>query len=81
MKDIFSEIIKKGIENVNIKSIVRSKYLPEAYQNMLILLCEYIAYRHNMDDEVIHCCEQNISNTLYRDLMKEWMNKEERNRQ
>ena len=64
-----------------IKSIVRSKYLPEAYQNMLILLCEYIAYRHNMDDEVIHCCEQNISNTLYRDLMKEWMNKEERNRQ
>ena len=55
--------------------------MPEAYQNMLILLCEYIAYRHNMDDEVIHCCEQNISNTLYRDLMKEWMNKEERNRQ
>ena len=64
-----------------IKSIVRSKYLPEAYQNMLILLCEYIAYHHNMDDEVIHCCEQNFSNTLYRDLMKEWMNKEERNRQ
>lgn len=64
-----------------IKSIVRSKYLPEAYQNMLILLCEYIAYHHNMDDEVIHCCEQNFSNTLYRDLMKEWMNKEERSRQ
>lgn len=56
-----------------IKSIVRSKYLPVAYQNMLILLCEYIAYSHRMDEEVIYCCEQNISNTLYQNMMQEWM--------
>ena len=49
-----------------------NKYLPEAYQNMLILLCEYIAYRYQIN-EVIDCCEQNISNTLYRDMMREWM--------
>ena len=56
-----------------VKSIVKNKYLPEAYQNMLILLCEYIAYSHHMNEEVIYCCEQNISNKLYQYMMKEWM--------
>lgn len=56
-----------------IKSIVNNKYLPEAYHNMLILLCEYIAYSHHMDEEVIYYCEQNISNPLYCHMMKEWM--------
>ena len=69
------ELSEKQYTSSYIKSIIRNKYLPEAYHNMLILLCEYIAY-HHMDEETIYYCEQNISNTLYRSLMKEWMNKE-----
>ena len=67
------ELSQKGCTSNYIKSIVENKYLPEAYQNMLILLCEYIAYSHHMDKEVIYCCEQNISNKLYQYMMKEWM--------
>lgn len=69
------ELSQNECTNSYIKSIVRNKYLPDAYQNMLILLCEYIACSHNMDDEVIYCCEKNLSNPLYQDLMKEWMKK------
>lgn len=67
------ELSQKECTSNYIKSIVKNKYLPEAYQNMLILLCEYIAYRHHMDEDVICCCEQNISNKLYQYMMKEWM--------
>lgn len=81
-EDVFEELLvhmkelsEKQYTSSYIKSIIRNKYLPEAYHNMLILLCEYIAY-HHMDEETIYYCEQNISNTLYRSLMKEWMNKE-----
>lgn len=79
-EDVFRELLARMKELSQsecsgdyIKGIVRNKYLPEAYQNMLILLCEYIAYRRNMDKEVIHFCEQNITNALYRDMMQEWM--------
>ena len=40
MKDIFSEIIKKGIENVNIKSIVRKPYVVPETKSIDILLKE-----------------------------------------
>lgn len=75
------ELAQNGCTNNYIKSIVRSKNLPEAYQNMLILLCEYIAFKRQMDEEVILCCEQNNSNELYREMMKKWMNKKTRNNQ
>ena len=78
-EDVFRELLARMKELSQsecsgdyIKGIVRNKYLPEAYQNMLILLCEYIAYRRNMDKEVIHFCKQNITNALYRDMMQEW---------
>lgn len=63
-----------------IKNIVRRKYLPESYQNMLILLCEYIAYRSSMENEVIDCCEENITNLLYRDMMHDWIKAREMGR-
>lgn len=40
MKDIFSEIIKKGIENVNIKNIVRKPYVVPETKSIDILLKE-----------------------------------------
>lgn len=67
------ELAQKDCKGSYVKEIVKNKHLPEAYQNMLILLCEYIAYRHNMPEDVIQCCEQNISNTLYRNMMQEWI--------
>lgn len=78
-EDVFKELLIRMGELAQtkyaskyIKNVIKNKYLPEAYQNMLILLCEYIAYRYQIN-EVIDCCEQNISNTLYRDMMREWM--------
>lgn len=67
------EILKAKYSLQYIKYIVENKNLPEAYQNMLILLCEYIAFRYQKDKDLIVCCEENFSNTLYRDMMKEWM--------
>ena len=40
MKDIFSEIIKKGIENVNIESIIRKPYVVPETKPIDILLKE-----------------------------------------
>lgn len=70
------ELSRKECTGNYIKKLVENKYLPESYQNMLILLCEYIAYRHNMSEDVIQCCEQNNSNMMYRNMMQEWMKKE-----
>lgn len=85
-EDVFGELLIRMKELAQnectesyIKSIVKSKHLPEAYQNMLVILCEYMAYSHHMDEEVIRCCEQNISNTLYRDIMQEWMTEKAKN--
>ena len=67
-EDVFKELLIRMRELAQtkcagnyIKNVIKNKYLPEAYQNMLILLCEYIAYRYQMN-EVINYCEQNISN-------------------
>lgn len=53
------------------KKVVECRKLEELYNTLL----SYIACSHNMDDEVIYCCEKNLSNPLYQDLMKEWMKK------
>lgn len=63
----------------HIKKIINGKYLPEAYQNMLGLLCEYMAFSRHMGKEMIQYCEHNITNILYRDLMKKWIREREKN--
>lgn len=64
-----------------IKEIIDARYLPEAYQNMLGLLCEYVAFSQNMGEELIEYCELSITSLLYRDLMKKWIKERKKKRQ
>lgn len=67
------ELSKNDCTSSYIKEVVSTKCLPAPYHNMLILLCEYIAYRHHMHPDITNCCEENITNMLYRDMMRDWM--------
>lgn len=69
------ELAEKNCTGNYIKKLIENRYLPESYQNMLILLCEYIVYKRNMGQELIQCCEEHISNRLYLNMMQKWMEK------
>lgn len=71
------ELSKTDCTSSYIKEVVSTKCLPTPYHNMLILLCEYIAYCHHMHPDIINCCEENITNMLYRDMMYDWMKSKE----
>lgn len=72
------ELASKKCTESYIKEIIIKKNLPDAYHNMMLLLCEYIAYQQNMSQDLICECEQSNSNVLYCDLMHSWMENKRR---
>lgn len=75
---VFLELFKKmkelGSDNLDdsrIYEILQSKTLPEAYYNMLRILCAYAARKRKNYDLVRNCIEQ-CSNSLYVDLWRKW---------
>lgn len=69
------ELSCKQYDERHIIRSIEQRSLPEAYHNMLILLCEYIAYRNKRNTEIISCCEQNSTNALYQYMMRKWIEK------
>lgn len=60
--------------NINdiVKSVLDKKSFPEAYENMLLIMCIYMLFRHHGSSDLIDQCYENCSNKNYKDLFSEW---------
>lgn len=78
--EVFKEMFEKFTELSNqklliwqLKEITLSlKSLPQAYRNLMLLLCEYVAVKRKSID-LIQLCESLNTNKLLSELMKDWM--------
>ena len=60
--------------NINdiVKSVLDKKSFPESYENMLLIMCIYMLFRHHGSSDLIDQCYENCSNKNYKDLFLEW---------
>ena len=57
-----------------ILDFISGKTMPDAYHNLLVLLCEYIGYKRKMNEELFIRCDEKLTNEQMRSLMRLWMN-------
>lgn len=57
-----------------ILDFISGKTMPDAYHNLLILLCEYIGYKRKMNKDILNRCDEKLTNAQMRSLMRLWMN-------
>ena len=59
--------------------IISKKTMPNAYHNLLMLLCEYIAYKQKMNVDIISRCDEKQTNKQLRSMMRLWMDARNKN--
>lgn len=55
-----------------VRSVLHKQSFPEAYENMLLIMCMYMLYRHHGSSDLISRCYEKCSNDNYQYLFSEW---------
>ena len=59
------------IENT-VSNILSAKTFPDAYENMLLIMCLYMLFQHHENSELVNRCLEKCSNENYKNLLLAW---------
>lgn len=76
IRELFAKMCELGETcqaDVLVSYYLQEMTLPEAYNNIFMILCAYVSFRRGKDNNLIKACLEKCTNQLYNRLFEEWM--------